>query len=126
MTLAERLIGAQLISLNDNSIVIKKNDRIYNLIIDDSDEGDCCGYNNVETNLYISNEEINRNPIITNVTTVRDEDSCSEYCLITLFGESKLMAEISSISSSGSGWGYGACVEIKCLQTLESWIITSW
>lgn len=126
MTLTEKLIGAQLISIDDSAIVIRKNNKVYTLIIDDSDEGDCCGYNEIKTNLYISREEINRNPIITNVIITGDEGGCSEQCLITFFGESKPMAELYSESGSGSGWGYGACVEIKCLQTTESWIITSW
>ena len=109
------LIGYQLVSIDDESIVVKKGDSIYKLLITE-DYGDCCGYNELSTKLLISNDELNRNPVITNVILESEEDGYGEYdkAKVTFFGEFKPLAELDSLSSSGSGWCYGACVTIEC------------
>ena len=56
------LIGYQLVSINDEEIIVRK----------------------------VGKEELNHNPIITNVESVN------------------------SYSSSDSGWCYGACVTVEC------------
>jgi hypothetical protein len=77
--------------------------------------------------LKIFKDNIKRNPIITNVYHVEDDDSCDQHTAkITLFGEYAPLAELDSLSSSGSGWSYGACVTLECLETTESCVITCW
>lgn len=120
------LIGYKLEKINDEEIIVSKENQLYTLKFEEN-EGDCCGYNKLETNLLI--DEKNK-PIITNVkykdisgeTTFGDDDTIE----ITFFGENKEIAKIKSMSSSGSGWCYGACVTIKCKElnineTLSEW-----
>jgi hypothetical protein len=119
------LIGYQLISINPEEIVIRKDDKEYTLhIIDDG--GDCCGYNDITTELLIDNAEVKRNPIITNVEIDECEDDYGSKAKLTFFGEYKPIAVVDSYSSSGSGWCYGACVTIECKMlgindTLSAW-----
>ena len=126
MTLKD-LIGYQLVSINDIKIVVRKNDSEYVLSIMD-DEGDCCGFNEIETKLLISDTELNRNPIITNVEKEEkvDEDDDSMRGKLTFFGEYKPMAAVESYSSSGSGWCYGACVNIYCKELGINEELSSW
>ena len=128
METIKNLVGYQLISIDASHIVVKKGDKHYVLEIED-DYGGCCGFNNINTQLLISAEELNRNPIITNVT-MENEDSDEYYSgdamKVTFFGEAKPIAELYSFSYSGSGWGYGACVTIKCKALKLEEVITSW
>lgn len=125
MRIAE-LIGYQLVSIDDEKIVVKKDGNTYTLHIVE-DEGGCCGFNEIETSLFISNEELNRNPIITNISMeVSDDEDESEKCKVTFFGEAKELARVNTLSSSGSGWSYGATVSLVCDaleldETLSSW-----
>lgn len=121
------LVGYQLVSINDNCIVVRKGNSEYTLNIDE-DYGDCCGYNDINTKLLVSENELARNPVITNVEV---EDTCSDSSYgdgtkITFFGEVKPIAELDSFSSSGSGWCYGACVTIVCNELKLDETITSW
>lgn len=111
--ICEDLIGYQLVSINDGQIVVQKDNKKYYLDIDDY-SGDCCGYNEITTNLLISETELDRNPVITNVEMESDEESYGMSARLTFFGEYKPMAIVDTYSSSGSGWGYGACVSIIC------------
>lgn len=54
------LIGFQLVSINDEKIIVKKNKKEYVLHIKDY-EGDCCGYNEIETRLLIDEKDLSRN-----------------------------------------------------------------
>ena len=122
----EYLIGSKLISFdNDGFSVILPNGEHRDFVFDE-DYGDCCGYNELSTELLISADELSNNPIITNIeksdTSGYDEDSVK----ITFFGECKKIAEVNSLSSSGSGWCYGACVWVTCKQTNEKETITSY
>lgn len=121
----KELIGYQLVSIDDTRILVRKGDSTYELIIEE-DYGDCCGYNEIDTKLLISNDELERNPIITNVITEDNDDGWSYEAKITFFGESKPLAELNSLSSSGSGWCYGACVTIVCKDLNMSETITQW
>lgn len=67
------LIGYQLVSIDDTKIVVRKDNTEYVLNIEE-DYGDCCGYNEITTKLLISDTELNRNPIITNVKMTKEED----------------------------------------------------
>jgi hypothetical protein len=124
MRIAE-LKGYQLVSIDEEKIVIKKGDNSYILQIEE-DEGGCCGYNDIVTELFISSEELKRNPIITDIEMLVDEESDGERCKVTFFGEYKPMAELNTYSSSGSGWGYGAAVTLVCDALELSENLSSW
>jgi hypothetical protein len=122
------LIGYQLVSINEHEIRVRKNNDIFTLEIV-TDEGDCCGYNDITTELFISDAELSRNPVITNVTV--EDISHGDYydgenVKLTFFGECNAMATIDSESSSGSGWCYGAAVCIVCKPLEIDEILTSW
>ena len=119
----EQLIGAELIEINNNHIVVSKDNERYEITIDD-DYGDCCGYNEIETYLLVSK---NSRPVI---TSVKIEDTSggreADETRVTFFGESKPIATIDSLSSSGSGWGYGATVTLICNKLHINQILSSW
>lgn len=118
------LIGAQITNIFDEYIEVKKDGRIFKLEIV-SDDGDCCGYAEFETKLfYLPNSE--RNPVITNVTLNYLENYNGVSSVLTFYGESKPLATIESEAGSGSGWSYGAYVQLVCKEleideTLASW-----
>ena len=124
------LLGAQLVSLDEYGFTVRnaEGEPGERHFVFDDDSGDCCGFNQIETKLLISEDEANRNPIITGIVEERDENSYGDgdSLTITFFGESKLLAQINSYSSSGSGWGYGATVTCKCVETQEQEVLTSW
>lgn len=119
------LIGFQLVEINDNEIKLKKDDKTFTLSIDE-DYGGCCGYNDIETNLFISKEELNRNPIITNIIIDKSESEWSETCKVIFFGEEKNIAELETNSGSGSGWHYGACAWVKCKELDLYEVLSQW
>ena len=119
------LVGARLVLLNECGFIVNKNDMLICFDFE-KDEGGCYGFNEITTNLFISKEELHRNPIITSVQTERDVGNDEDRLIITLFGEQKQLAEIESMSSSWSGWNYGATVTLHCLKTNEKEVLTSW
>lgn len=120
------LIGYRLEKINNEEIIISKNDKLYELKIE-QDDGGCCGYNDLETTLLISD---NSKPVITNIEyediTKNEDWGDSETIKITFFGENKEIATIKSKSSSGSGWCYGACVTVKCKELSMNEVISQW
>lgn len=119
------LVGFQLVNINRTEIIVEKDDVTYKLAIK-GDSGDCCGYNDIDTTLLISEDELSRNPVITNIE-LEDSDGYSESkCKVTFYGEYKPMAVIDSLSSSGSGWCYGACVTSECKALDLDCTITAW
>lgn len=120
------LIGYQLVFIDDENIVVRKDNTEYVLNIKE-DSGDCCGYNEITTKLLISETELNRNPIITNVEIDEVEDEWEGMNVkLTFFGEYKPIAIVDTFSSSGSGWCYGACVSINCEVLGINEILSSW
>lgn len=124
------LIGYRLVQIDNDKIIVKKDDKLYVLEIKE-DYGGCCGYNDVETHLLIEENEIEKNPIITNIEYEDTEKEQYKYfdgnsVRITFYGNNKQLANIESLSSSGSGWGYGACVTIECKDLNIDEIITEW
>ena len=120
----EKLIGAQILTVNEDSIEVKLGDEVFTLEII-SDGGDCCGYADFTTNLLYS-ENDSRNPIITNVTLENGESDYEDSSVITFYGESNTLATIESEAGSGSGWHYGASVSLRCKaldidEDLASW-----
>lgn len=119
------LVGFQLVELNNEQMKVRKNNELYTIDFD-CYEGDCCGYSSVDANLLIDKADLSRNPIITKIVNNENEDGSSESVLITLFGEYKPIAEISAVAGSGSGWGYGAAVTLKCKPLEIDEGIVSW
>ena len=85
----------------------------------------------INTALTEADEEFSNNPIITEIAyenpskmTPYGEDC--DRLHITFMGESKPIAEINSLSSSGSGWFYGAHAWVVCKETKELEELTSW
>ena len=108
------LIGYQLVSIYDTMITVRKGNSIYELYIE-QDYGGCCGFNEVSTSLLISETEVKRNPVITDVVIENGNgDGYQTTAKITFFGEYKTLAELNALSSSGSGWCYGASVSVVC------------
>lgn len=120
----EELVGFQLVSINNDAIIVKKNEKEY-VIEFEEDFGCCCGFNNLETELLIE-ENSNNNPIITSVKEIDKSDSWEDAVEIIFYGENKQLAKINSLSSSGSGWNYGACVIVKCKDLNIEEVITNW
>lgn len=122
------LIGYQLVNINEDKIVVEKDDKQFEIEIC-IDAGDCCGYNDVETNLLINE---NNKPVITNITDDEDcdfseiEDGWCSTARITFYGANKKLATLDSMSSSGSGWSYGACVTVRCKELNLEETITAW
>lgn len=119
------LIGFQLVEINNSEIKLKKDDKTFTLSII-TDNGGCCGYNFVGTNLFISKRELNRNPIITDITIDRNEGEWEQTCKVVLFGEEKNIAELETNSGSGSGWCYGACAWVKCKELDLDEVLSQW
>ena len=119
------LIGCQLVSICDSHVTVRKGNNEYILEIID-DYGGCCGYNEITTNLLISETELNRNPVITNAIIEQNEWDSDMEGKLTFFGESKPLATIDTLSSSGSGYQYGAYVIIRCNLLGISDEISSW
>ena len=119
------LVGFQLVDLTKEKILVRSpQGEIYTLFIED-DEGDCCGFNQIDTFLSIEKNSKN-NPIITRVGIRNSESGEGEECEVTFYGGSKILGSIDTYSSSGSGWNYGANVTVRCspLSLLE--ILSSW
>ena len=108
----KNLIGAQILTVNDDLIEVKLDGKIFTLEIV-SDNGDCCGYANFTTNLLYSENDY-KNPIITKVSLEDTGGKYSDTSIVTFYGESKPLATIESEAGSGSGWGYGSFVSIRC------------
>ena len=123
----EGLIGAQLVELNGRGFVVRKDGDLVRFSFVE-DEGECCGFNSIKTELFVSKGELRRNPVITNVQEDRpyNELHDSNDLVITFFGEKKQIAKIGSMSSSLSGWEYGASVSLRCLKTEEEEVLTHW
>lgn len=122
----ENLIGSKLVSFNEKGFsVILPNGEQRDFVFCE-DYGDCCGYNELSAELLISSDELSNNPVITNIEKIDTSGSDDDSIKIAFFGEVKKIAEINSLSSSKSGWCYGACVWVTCKQINESEILTKY
>lgn len=107
-----KLIGAQIVSLSEDAIVVRNKDgEMFNISFY-TDHGDCCGYANISKTMFF--EENNKNnPIITDLKW--DERKYgSDTVILTLYGMNKLLAEYEFECGSGSGWCYGATITAMC------------
>ena len=83
-------------------------------------------FNTIETKLFYEKNN-KRNPVITNVSIIHNEnDIDGDKAILTLLGEDKKIAEIESISSSRSGWAYGAYVRLRCDLLRLDEILSQW
>lgn len=118
-----KLVGMKLIDLNSDGFTVENTDGERLHFVFDEDEGDCCGYNEIQTTLSMSTKNP---PVITKVqyqdVTEGDEDAV----IITFFGLDREIAEIFAMSSSGSGWAYGASVAVKCYAIDFTEVITQY
>lgn len=126
MTLKD-LIGFQLLAFTNENIIVRKGAKTYSINIDE-DYGDCCGFNEISTKLLINENDLAKNPIITNVEYDKEDNENGEESTarITFYGSDKTLATLDSRSSSGSGWCYGACVSVSCKALGLDEIITQW
>lgn len=126
--LNEKLVGAQLLTVTDGGVSIKKDGKEFFLSLDE-DYGDCCGYNEIKSKLFCEPNS-KRNPIITKVSVAvdgnYDDNDDGQEGVLTFFGEDKKLAEVNAISTSGSGWPYGACVILKCKALDIDEILSEW
>lgn len=118
----ECLIGAKLISLEEKQFTVLKENKEYVFSFNE-DHGGCSGYNRIKTQLLIDTKE---KPVITNIEVNKTQYITGAKCTLTLFGLNKTIAEVNTVSSSGSGWEYGAYVQIVCdplcvCETLSKW-----
>lgn len=127
----DKLIGAQLIELNERGFKIQMANGDIRTYKFEEDSGGCCGYNDFSVLLF-DDEDTKENPVITNIAYEKAEPSYDflysggQRLQITFFGAHKKLATIDSYSSSGSGWCYGACVTVDCVETGEHAVITNW
>lgn len=120
------LIGYQIIRLDEDGFTVRKGTKTKHFVFE-HDDGDCCGYNDLRTELLINNTNAKNNPIITNIEYERlTNDDYGDALTITFFGLDKKLAEINSESASGSGWCYGACQWVRCLETNDEEMLTEW
>ena len=125
MTL-NNLVGFQLVKIDDKEIVIGRGKERYTLHLHE-DYGDCCGYNDIAVELFVSDFCLERNPVITSVEVITTEgDDDGQKCKITFFGEVNTLAKLETYSSSGSGWCYGACVSIVCDELEIDEVLSQW
>lgn len=116
------LIGAQLINLNEEGFTVLKDGAEYAFKFVKY-RGDCCGYNEIATQLLVDTKE---KPVITDVKIFNKRETFGKHCYVTLFGLDRTIAEIDTCSTSRSGWQYGACVKVNCEllginKTMSSW-----
>lgn len=121
----EFLVGARLVTTDDTGFeVVASNNKRYRFNFEEY-EGDCCGYNTINSYLLIG-DEIEQNPIITKVKHTTIDDKYSQGCEITFFGVSEPIYTAAIESSSSSGWCYGATVKLTCKECNFDEILTSW
>lgn len=119
----KNLIGAQVVNVADDYIVVRKGDEQFTLEIY-AHEGDCCSYADFTTTLLYSPNDI-RNPVITHIEE-QIGDTGYDSLIITFFGEAKPLVMIESVCGSESGYDYGAYVKLHCKalgidETLVAW-----
>lgn len=120
--LLNSLVGSYIESLDETGFVIRDKDNNLRHFDFVDDYGGCCGFNEITAALLTDKSS---GIAITNVAQERVCDGADEL-KITFFGGSKKLATIESLSSSGSGYWYGASVSVLCRETNEDVELTSW
>ena len=117
------LVGMTLLNLNEYGFTVENKDGEQLHFVFDEDEGGCCGFNKIKTTLSISKKNP---PAITKVQYQDVTEGEEDAVIITFFGLDREIAEISAMSSSGSGWAYGASVAVKCRKINFTEVITQY
>ena len=118
-----KLVGMTLIDLNTAGFTVEDTDGERFHFVFDEDEGGCCGFHRIKTTLSMSRKNP---PVITRVQYQDVTEGEEDAIRITFFGLDKEIAEIFSMSSSGSGWAYGATVAVKCREINFTEVITQY
>lgn len=123
----DSLIGARLVDLDNTGFTVMRTSRNgpKEFRFDfDEDAGDCCGFNTIESTFLWDGE--GDAPAIVKVEYLKDFSEDGNGCTITFFGESSEIGKVSTYSSSGSGWCYGACVTVKCRENNDQALLSYW
>ena len=86
MTLID-LVGFQLVSLNDENMVVQKDEKTYVISFECSD-GDCCGSAEIKHTLYFEPNDFFSNPVIKRREYLQwgyEENDYGQFAHITLF-----------------------------------------
>lgn len=120
------VIGWKLVEINNDGFKVRGYRGATKTFQFITDQGDCCGYADVVGRLLIETTP-ERMPVITKVTVESESgDYEGEVCTVTFFGEDKKLAEIHANAGSGSGYEYGACASVKCVETGDEEVLASW
>lgn len=110
----DKLIGAQVLTLDEDKIVVKdKNGETFDISFE-ADDGECCGFTDITKELFFEPNNKN-NPIITGWNWSGTEESYGGCRVgLTLFGLKKPLAKYEFECNSGSGYCYGATITAVC------------
>lgn len=118
-----KLVGMKLIDLNTNGFTVEDTDGERFHFVFEEDGGGCCGFNEIKTTFSISKKNP---PVITKVQYQDIFEVDGDAVIITFFGLNREIAKISAMSSSDSGWAYGATVSVKCREINFNEVITQY
>jgi len=99
------------VSSRDNGNIKELVGKVINInnLEESIDEGDCCGYADIE----VLKNTFEGDVLITNVETEDDYDGDSESVLVTFYGANKQIYQANLYDGSGSGWDYGAVATLS-------------
>ena len=99
------------VSSRDNGDIKELVGKVINInnLEESIDEGDCCGYADIE----VLKNTFEGDVLITNVETEDDYDGDSESVLVTFYGANKQIYQANLYDGSGSGWDYGAVATLS-------------
>jgi len=99
------------VSSRDNGNIKQLVGKVINInnLEESIDEGDCCGYADIE----VLKNTFEGDVLITTVETEDDYDGDSESVLVTFYGANKQIYQANLYDGSGSGWDYGAVATLS-------------
>lgn len=99
------------VSSRDNGNIKELVGKVINInnLEESIDEGDCCGYADIE----VLKNTFEGDVLITNIETEDDYDGDSESVLVTFYGANKQIYQANLYDGSGSGWDYGAVATLS-------------
>lgn len=99
------------VSSRDNGNIKELVGKVINInnLEESIDEGDCCGYADIE----VLKNTFEGDVLITNIETEDDYDGDSERVLVTFYGANKQIYQANLYDGSGSGWDYGAVATLS-------------
>lgn len=99
------------VSSRDNGNIKELVGKVINInnLEESIEEGDCCGYADIE----VLKNTFEGDVLITNIETEDDYDGDSESVLVTFYGANKQIYQANLYDGSGSGWDYGAVATLS-------------